>query len=132
VHPAALARMLLPGVVQIVDEKHHGEDRGEESAGDRVGTSARRLYARRLPAVRSRERLLTALPSERSQLRIGEARPSCSFAPRFGLRPLPESPSNHLVGSRRRGAIHFRGQRSGGGGGGAIWAGRASGCGFDV
>jgi hypothetical protein len=50
----------------------------------------------------------------------------------FGLRPLPESPSSHLVGSRRRGAMHFRGQRSGDSGGDAIWVGRASGCGFVV
>jgi hypothetical protein len=27
----------------------------------------------------------------------------------FGLRPLPESPSNYPVGSRRRGVVDFRG-----------------------
>jgi hypothetical protein len=34
VHPAAPARVLQPGVIQMVEWKHHGEDQGEESAGE--------------------------------------------------------------------------------------------------
>jgi hypothetical protein len=34
VHQAVPARVLHPGVFQIADEKHRGEDRGEEFAGE--------------------------------------------------------------------------------------------------
>jgi hypothetical protein len=34
VHPAAPARVLQPGVIQMAEWKHHGEDQGEESAGE--------------------------------------------------------------------------------------------------
>jgi hypothetical protein len=57
-------------------------------AGPNVSISIRAPVQWRRPAgalrtpVRSRERLRTALRSERFQLGIGEARPSCSGAPR--------------------------------------------------